>query len=398
MSGYPITIPYLVPDMPAAAELLPFLSELDDTRWYSNFGPLAERLNNQIKETHFRTHTVHTLLCNSGTAALELGLKALNLKPGSQILIPSFTFPASANAVENCGFIPVFCDVDPVSWVLTPEIAKAALGYLDFDAVLPVAALGRPLPAGEWSRFFAETKIPVLIDAAPALGTQQVAENVHVAYSMHATKAFGVGEGGVLASYDGTLIQNARRYSNFGMDSTGMVVAAGTNAKISEYHAAVGLAQIERWQNLQLKRARIEMAYLNFHRVSADFWSLQSYSDSSGAPDRLVSLPSRNVRSAMPVKLHDDLKIGIKDVQALLATKGIETRLWYNPGLHNHGRWQHCRRIGADGKSILTVVDHLNNRVIGLPFHNFLAESDIRTVVHGLWQVLESDKISALTR
>lgn len=397
MSLHSITIPYLVPDMPSASDLIPYLSEIDEARWYSNFGPLAQRLNLEIKQTHFPQTSLHTFLCNSGTSALELGLQALGLRQGANVLIPSFTFPATANAVENSGFTPVFCDVDPVSWVLTPEIARQAIRYLDIDAVIPVAALGRPLPAKQWDRFSAETGLPVLIDAAPALGSQQVVGKIHVAFSMHATKAFGIGEGGLLASHDETLIELARQRSNFGMDETGIVVTSGTNAKISEYHAAVGLAQIQRWSHLQLKRARVEMAYLNFHRLSSHFWSLQSYSDSSRGQDTLVSLPSRNVRSAMPIKLNDDIKIEATKLQSLLAEKGIATRLWYNPGLHNHPRWQHCRRIGYDGHTTLAVVENLNKRILGLPFHNFLSENDIRYIVDSLWQALDSKKISVFS-
>ena len=398
MSIHPITIPYLVPDMPSVSDLIPYLSEIDSARWYSNFGPLAARLNTRIQQTHFKNQSLHTLLCNSGTSALELALQAMNLPCGANVLIPSFTFPATANAVENCGLTPVFCDVDPINWVLTPEIARQALDYLDIDLVLPVTALGRPLPIQQWSRFAADTAIPVLIDAAPALGSQQVMHGVHVAFSMHATKAFGIGEGGLLASCDAALIERARQRSNFGMDANGIVVSAGTNAKISEYHAAVGLAQIQRWSHLQLKRARIEMAYLNFHRLSSHFWSLQSYSDSPQGQDTLVSLPSRNVRSAMPIKLHDDIKVEAAKLHTLLAAKGIGTRLWYNPGLHNHPRWQHCRRVNSEGLTTLAVVENLNKRVLGLPFHNFLSEEDIHFIVDCLWEALDSKKVSVFNR
>ena len=141
MSSPSTSLPYLVPDMPSAEELLPFLKEIDHNRWYSNFGPLALRLNEAIGQTHFNGESVHTLLCSSGTAAIELGLRCLNLPAGAKILLPAFTFPGSANAIENCGFEPVFCDADEKSWVLTPDIAREAAERFHIDAVMPVAAL-----------------------------------------------------------------------------------------------------------------------------------------------------------------------------------------------------------------------------------------------------------------
>lgn len=395
MSVQAISMPYLIPDMPSAEEVLPFLREIDGNRWYSNFGPLVLRLNDQIKANHFAGEDVHTLLCSTGTAALELGLACLGLKPGARVLVPAFTFPASANAIQNCGFEPVFCDVDEHSWVMTPEIAFEALLRTRIDAVMPVAALGRPLPASQWDRFCEETGLPVLIDAAPALGNQRVGKHLVVAYSMHATKAFGIGEGGVLACANAELIARARRICSFGMDAVGQVVMQGTNCKLSEYHAAVGLAQMQRWPARQLKRARIETAYQAHMQLHTELWVTQSFVDHPPENDVLVALPARNNRSTMPVRLRNRVGMDVRDVQNQLAERGIGTRLWYNPGLHRHPNWMGYRQVYRMGERSLATVDALNNRLIGLPFHNFLSPEDIAHGVNSLWQIVESREISA---
>ena len=395
MSHVSTSLPYLVPDMPSAEDLLPFLQEIDHNRWYSNFGPLALRLNEQIGRVHFGSESVHTLLCSSGTAALELGLMCLGLPPGARVLVPGFTFPASANAIQNCGFEPVFCDVDEASWVLTPEIAREALEQFAIDAVMPVAALGRPLPVSQWDRFVEDTGVPVLIDAAPALGTQMVGRRLLVAYSMHATKTFGIGEGGVLACSDASVIEQARCLCNFGMDAKGTVVLPGTNAKLSEYHAAVGLAQIQRWPSVQLRRARIEMAYSLQMQLHRDIWDTQSFDDLAPAKASLVALPSRNMRSTMPVRLKPAFGVSSAEAQQQLAALGIGTRLWYNPGLHRHPNWADCRQIPRTGEAGLTTVDSLNQFVLGLPFHNRLHPEEIAKIVNCLWQIVENREISA---
>lgn len=395
MSIQPIAMPYLIPDMPSAEQLLPFLQEIDVTRWYSNFGPLVLRLDEQLRAQHFSGESVHTLLCSTGTAALELGLAVLGLKPGARILVPAFTFPASANAIQNSGFEPVFCDVDEQSWVLTPEIAFEALLRTRVDAVMPVAALGRPLPASQWDRFVEETGLPVLIDAAPALGNQRVGKHLVVAYSMHATKAFGIGEGGVLACADAELIARARRICNFGMDGQGQVVMPGTNCKLSEYHAAVGLAQMQRWPECQRRRARVETEYQTRLQPLAALFVMQSFVDVPPETENLVSLPARNNRSTMPVRIRGRLNVPIQQVQQQLAESGIGTRLWYNPGLHRHPNWMGYRQVFRPGLRTLVTVDALNAQVIGLPFHNFLASADVAQVVTRLRQIVESQGYSA---
>lgn len=395
MQIQPVTLPYLVPDMPPAEAILPFLQEIDCHRWYTNYGPLVERLRHQILQTHFRDPDVNLLLCSTGTSALELGLLALNLRQGARVLVPAFTFPASANAIQNCGFLPVFCDVDAESWILTPEIAHEVMARMDIDAVMPVAALGRPLPVEQWDQFSLQTGVPVLIDAAPALGVQAVGKHTLVAYSMHATKAFGIGEGGILATQDAELIARAKRISNFGMNE-GQVVCTGTNAKLSEYHAAVGLAQIARWPTQQLKRGRIDVIYQASLKPFQHLWSLQSWNDDkTSARQTLISMPIRHNRSTMPVMLRAGVHPPLVELQSQMAAQGIGTRLWYNPGLHRHPHWANGICMPRTGEKELVTVDRLNAHVIGLPFHNHLSPANIRFITDTLRQLVERQEYSA---
>lgn len=395
MSVQAIDIPYLIPDMPSSEEVLPFLQEIDQNRWYTNGGPLLNRLNEQLNLLHFAGEEVCTVLCSTGTAAIELGLMCLNLPKNARVLVPAFTFPATANAIENCGFEPVFCDVDEASWVLTPKIALEAIAQSHVDAVMPVAALGRPLSASLWDEFHEATGLPVIIDAAPALGNQRVGRHLLVAYSMHATKAFGVGEGGLLASRNEEIIAKAKKIINFGMEY-GQVVMQGANYKLSEYHAAVGLAQIKRWPERQLKRARVQTAYQSTMRQGADLWSTQSFIDRDADNRVLVPLQVSNSRSTMSVCLHGWRHPDLAQIQALLAGKGIGTRLWYNPGLHCHPRWQSRQRVCRAGESTLVTVDSLNRNLIGLPFHTFLTPENVFHIVASLRQVIENRERSAL--
>ena len=207
----------LVPDLPAPSELLPYLERIQKNRWYSNFGPLL--LEYESRLAHISGAGAlggDCVTLSSGTAALELGIAALGLAAGSSVLLPSFTFPATLLACLRCGLEPVLCDICPESWTLTPDIARACLRHRDCRLVLPVAAHGDPLPPDAWDQFASETGVPVLIDAAAALGAQRVGRMANVVFSLHATKPLGIGEGGAFATASADLAERVRRMSNFG--------------------------------------------------------------------------------------------------------------------------------------------------------------------------------------
>jgi len=161
----------LVPDLPPVSALLPYLERIEQNRWYSNFGPLLPEYENRLAGlTGVSAVGGQCVTVSSGTAALELGIAALDLPAGSRALLPALTFPATLLAVLRCGLEPVLCDVSPETWALTPEIALASLKYRDCRLVLPVATFGSPLAADAWDRFALTTEVSVLIDAAAALG------------------------------------------------------------------------------------------------------------------------------------------------------------------------------------------------------------------------------------
>jgi dTDP-4-amino-4,6-dideoxygalactose transaminase len=166
-------------------------------------------------------------------SALELGLQALGVGRGMRVLLPALTFPATALAVMRCGAVPVFGDVCPRRWTLTPAIAVAALERELFDLVMPVATFGQSLPHGDWDQFVASTKVPVLADAAAALGVQAIGRLVHWTFSLHATKPMGIGEGGLFVSADAAVTERVRRLANFGFDAGIVRLEGGTNAKLS---------------------------------------------------------------------------------------------------------------------------------------------------------------------
>lgn len=355
----------LIPDLPRADELAPWLARIDQNRWYTNSGPLLRDFERQLSTLIDAESQASCVALASGTAALELGLQALGVSNGKRVLLPALTFPASALAVLRCGGEPVLADVCPATWMLTPAIAREVLARESIDLVMPVAAFGMPLPSAQWDRFAAETQVSVVADAAGALGVQPAGRHVHWAFSLHATKPMGIGEGGLFASFDNELVSRVRRLANFGFDHAIVPIAGGTNAKLSEYAAAVGLAQLQRWSQVYARRRAI---YLDYGCRLAELPDVRMQGDAQVAPATLcVQLPVDP--GAMATRL---------------AAAGIETRRWYLPPLYEHPAFNHLRRVGLGGDSELPTTKRLAATLLGLPFHTRLSSSDIARIVSEL--------------
>lgn len=363
-------IKLLVPEMPKVEQILPYWQQIDENRWYTNFGPLVSELESRLSRSFSREPAqVHVVSMANGTCALQIALEALKLRKSGRVLVPGLTFVATATAIIRAGLNPLISDVDPDNWLLTPAIARAVLAYSPFDAVMPVATYGCPQDVSGWDLFSAETGIPVVVDAAGAWGNQQIGLTTKVAFSLHATKALGGGEGGFVASRHHAYAQSMRALSNFGIDahSGGLVFEAGENGKMSEYHAAVALAALDNWPSIATARRELHARYaaLLLEKIPAL---------------KLQAKPMDGVYSLMLVLL----PVGFRgvDIQLRLLGKDIETRRWYCPPLHGHPAFQACT------SGPLPQVDLLAERLLGLPFHLSLSEADVARVVDCLAELL----------
>src|SRR4051812_30768581 len=125
-------IPLLLPDLPDASAILPFLKQIDAARWYTNFGPLSRQLEASLAST-FGDEPPYVASVSNCTLGLELALSSLGLTPGGRVLVPALTFVASATAILRAGFQPILADVDPTNWMLTPDIARNSLARNNFE-------------------------------------------------------------------------------------------------------------------------------------------------------------------------------------------------------------------------------------------------------------------------
>jgi len=368
-----LKIPLLVPDLPRAEELLPYLRRIDAARWYTNFGPLVRELEARLATEACLggTGTQYAVTVANATLGLEVALLALGLPPGGRVLMPALTFVATATAALRAGYQPVFCDVDPETWLLTPQIAHAAMARTPVDAVMPVATYGNPCTADAWDEFSASTGLPVVIDAAGAFGNQTCGRRISVVFSLHATKSLAAAEGGAVVSANPEYADKVRRLTNFGIDlsaqpastegSSGLVRREGTNAKLSEYHAAIGMAALDRWPQTSTCRRALHSRYVGLLRERCPDVAFQRREDDGVYSILPVGLPAR-VTAAM--------------VYRQLAEAGIESRRWYCPPLDQHPAFSACEVAGP-----LPTCARLGEQLIALPFHTLMTHTEIEAVV-----------------
>lgn len=350
--------------MPTAHEVLPWLDQIDHNQWYTNNGPLQRKLEERLVDLvrhEFADPGIYGATVNSGTAALELAIQSMGLGSAIRVMLPALTFPATATAVRRMGGRVVLTDVDPESWSLTPEVARATLEHTDVDLVLPVCAFGRPQDVEKWDAFVEETGIPVLIDAAAAFSSQAVGRHVVVTFSLHATKPFGIGEGGLVLSSSPEQIERVRWLTNFGFVD-GTIREPASNGKLSEYHAAVGLAQLNRFAQIQVRRRRVWESYrTRFDKLSA--WVTTQ------------RVESEFIRSILPVRIL--APGGAQAVAERLERSNVQTRRWYGPPLYEHVGFADAPCVGPGGEPHLPVTADLAKSLLGLPFHSFLTEFEI---------------------
>jgi dTDP-4-amino-4,6-dideoxygalactose transaminase len=339
------------------------LERIDEAHWYSNGGPLlnelAARLAGFWRKAGVAVAESQISLVSSGTAALELALQAHGIGPGDRILVPSLTFPATATSVLRCGAEVILGDVDAKSWQLTPACAERARREHQLSAVVPVGPWGTAVPTGEWTAFAAATGVPVVVDSAAGFGVQHPVSGLTIVYSMHATKPYAAGEGGLVVGTE-ELIDEIRRLANFGFERR-QITRAGTNAKLSEYHAAVALAALDAWPQAYAGRMKLRDEY-------------ESHTDLFNAGDNTL-LNSREWFSV------DSQPLVARSGAALLRDKllgrGVESRQGYCPPLHWHPAFGDCLRVDESGGQKLLNSELLFERVLLLPMHLGLSGEDV---------------------
>lgn len=362
MASVPIYVTQ--PSLPPLEEYVGYLEQIWETRRLTNNGPLVRRLEERLQE-HLGVRNV--VCVSSGTVALELAIRALGLS--GEVITTPFSFVATANVIAWQRCRPIFVDIDRATWNLDPSLIEAAITPRT-SAILPVHTFSVPCDVERIREIAARRRLPVVYDATHAmnvkLGDRSLLEFGNIScVSFHATKLFSVGEGGACVTNDDELAERVRRMRYFGFDDAMQVVENGTNAKMSELHAAMGLASLDRLATACLTRLQHHERYRRLLSESATvaFQKLD---------------PAQYNYSYFPVLL--DSEEAVLGLKGELERHNIFPRRYFSPSLNTIPRFGPCLSM--------PVAENISARVICLPLYEQLASAEIDRICELFRRVL----------
>ena len=246
--------------MPDYGEYCEEIRGLWDSRWLTNMGAKHQEFQGELAR-YLGVKSVDLL--TNGHMALELSLQVMGLE--GEVITTPFTFASTTQAIVRSGLTPVFCDIDPVTFNLDPAKLEVLITPRTC-AILPVHVYGTPCDVEGIDRIARRHGLKVIYDAAHAFGVTWKGRGIASfgdasCFSFHATKVFHSIEGGAVCFQDEMLTQRLARLKNFGLDGEGDVTELGTNAKMNEFCAAMGLCNLRYANENILRRKRAVERY-----------------------------------------------------------------------------------------------------------------------------------------
>jgi dTDP-4-amino-4,6-dideoxygalactose transaminase len=346
------------PSLPPLDAYAEELAATWDDAWLSNFGPQAERFEGLCSEYTGLRHVRSVSNCDVG---LALAVRALALRPGARVLVPSFTFPSTLHALLWNGLEPRFADVDPDTWCLTAESAAAALDG-EPAAIVGTHAFMSACDVAGLEALAADLGAVLLFDAAQAIASWVGDRHVGTfgdasVFSFSPTKIATCGEGGLATFRDPAHGERFELLRAYGSDADYDSRLVGLNGKLSELHAVLGCLTVPTIEDEARARLRLVERYRN--RLAE-------------LPGVLLQAHAPELRPT-PTMLVADFGARHDDVATSLAAEGVETRPYFRP-LHAMDRF---RGLPA---APLPVTEHLGAALLALPLHRGMVDADVDLV------------------
>lgn len=312
----------------------------------------------QLEEGFARLHGARFAVATSnGTAALTAALLAHGVGPSDEVILPAFSFFATASSVMSIGATPVFVDIHPEVFTLDPELVEAAIGPRT-RAVVPVHLYGQPADLSRLESLCQRSGLSLIQDAAQAhlatVGGRRLGSFGSACFSFYASKNMTTGEGGMVITNDDVMAQRLRMLRNQGRNAKGEHELLGGNWRMTEIAAAIGVVQLGRLE--QGTRVRAENAAFYGERLKTDPRLAQV-----SAPR--VAEGRGHVFHQYTIELQEPLD-RTRVVRHLLES-GIEARVYYPRGMHREPLIQRL----ALGDRPLPHTDRAAQRVLSLPVH-----------------------------
>jgi dTDP-4-amino-4,6-dideoxygalactose transaminase len=336
-----------------------------DSAWLTNDGACVREFEERIAAL---AGTGYCVAMSSGTVALEIAARALGLV--DEVIVPAFTFVATAHALMWQGIRPVFCDIDARTHHIDPQAIEALINNRT-SGILAVHLWGQPCNVDALTEIAKRHGLPVFFDACHALGVERQGRQVGgfgacEIFSFHATKFLNTLEGGAVVTNDSQLADKLRFMRNFGFCGEDCVAHLGTNGKMNEISAAMGLTLLEEMDDI------VAVNEANYRAYAREIANAPGFD--------LVEYPvdgRYNYQHVVAVVDEREAGIGRDAVIAALRAENVLARRYFYPGCH---RMKPYAAMHEYAGVFLPVTDEIAARVVVLPTGPQLAEHDISRI------------------
>ncbi len=359
-------IDFIRPSMPSPLYICIDYIKIVHSNIYSNFGPFETSFRRKL-ELYTKNTSINFITTCSATLGIHLAIENIfsPSKDKPLVLMPSFTFASAACVCKSLGYKIVFYDINPVT--LQPDIESAKSIIKDKHTQIAGIIYCNSFGVGHKENFkkwrYHAVSIPIIVDSAAGFGsryedgTSLCALGDCEVFSFHATKTMSVGEGGAISTTNKDLAKKLREASNFGFDSSRSSNKPGTNAKLQELSAAIGIRQLNKLNNNIATKSKNISKYRYLLDSSI---KIQPGSERSSVAFLSLILPNEEVRR--------------KCLEALIKD-GIECRQYYYPLLSNQPMFKNEKL-----SSNLDGTRKASNLVLSVPVHHKLKNSDIKKI------------------
>jgi dTDP-4-amino-4,6-dideoxygalactose transaminase len=363
------------PNIGNRQRLLERFHELLDRRWLTNNGPFVQEFEQRIADLLQVRHCIS--MCN-GTVALEIAIRATGL--AGEVIVPAFTFIATPHALQWQEVTPIFCDIEPGTHTINPRQVERMITPRT-SGIIGVHLWGRPSNVEALTEIAHRHHLKLLFDAAHAFGCSYQGRRIGnfgdvEVLSFHATKFLNTFEGGAVVTNDDELAAKIRLMKNFGFAGYDNVIYIGTNGKMSEVSAAMGLTGLE---SLEEFIAINHRNYKQYKRELEDIPGIQlvTYDETEKSNYQYIILEIDEVGS----------QVSRDQLVEILHAENVFARRYFYPGCH---RMEPYRSFFPNAGLLLPETERLVKRVLSLPTGTAVGESEISQICEILRLVVDN--------
>ena len=358
------------PSIPPYEEYIEEIKSIWKTKWLTNMGPEHNLLEEQLKNY---LGVEHLSLFTNGHSALELGIQAMNLT--GEVITTPFTFASTTHAIVRNGLTPVFCDIRQDNYTIDADKIEPLITDRT-SAIIPVHVYGSVCDVDSIEKIAKKYGLKVIYDAAHAFGVKYKGRGVcdygdASMLSFHATKVYNTIEGGAMCYHDLEFGDELRKLRDFGIKNEDVIDGVGSNAKMTEFNAAMGLCNLRHVKEDIAKRKRIVELYR------------RELSKIEGVKLLPIQTDVEPNYAYFPIVI-DEKVFGYtrNEIHRYLASKDVYTRKYFYPITSSFDSY-----FGKFDPNLTPIALHISKRVLTLPLYSSLSEENAMRVVSGILEI-----------